>query len=131
MSISLDTIVLVRFFARDDIDQYQRVATVLASRLCHVQDTVILELEWVLRKTFRYDRNAIAAVFDVMTNLENLLLDDPDRLSKALRGYREGLDFADAFHLAGAFRHHTFMTFDLDLIKKAPHSFNQPTVTHP
>ena len=131
MSIALDTNVLVRFLARDNKKQHDEAARLISQQPCHVQDTVILELEWVLRKTFRYEREQIIAAFDVMADLDSLKLENPARLVSAIDGYRSGLDFADSYHLAGSSDATAFATFDRNLGKRASRSFARPPVIHP
>ncbi len=131
MSVALDTNVLLRFLTRDDPKKHYAAARLISRQTCFVLDTVLLELEWVLRKTFGYDRQQIAAVLDVMTNSAGLKVENQLRLSSALSAYRSGMDFADAFHLAGAAETAAFATFDRQLIKRASRSFAKPPVIHP
>jgi predicted nucleic-acid-binding protein len=131
LSIALDTNVIVRFLARDNMKQHTEAALLISQQTCYVQDTVVLELEWVLRKTFRYERDQIVAAFDVMADLNNLKIENQLRLTSALDGYRSGMDFADAYHLAGAADADAFATFDRNLIKRASRTFIKPPVIQP
>jgi predicted nucleic-acid-binding protein len=129
--IALDTNILVRVLTRDNLDQFRIAMQFLSRNECWVQTSVIHELEWVLRSFYRYSPSQIADALDVLFATKGLLIAEPERLGKAAEGLRNGLDFSDAYHLAGAIDCRSFITFDHTLIKRAPRVFHQPSVTHP
>lgn len=116
--IALDTNILARFYVIDENDaesapQHARAAAVLRSgERFYVPKTVILELEWVLRAFYKYERANILKVFDHLTGLPMLHLEDEGAVATALQHYRNGLDFADALHLASSSRCEAMLTFD-------------------
>lgn len=118
--IALDTNVLARVLTRDDPAQAAQAAKVMKSGDLFVAKTVLLELEWVLRFAYGFDRPAIFEAFTQLLGLANLQVEDEPTLAAALQGYEAGLDFADALHLAACGPTVTaFVTFDQALAKKS------------
>ena len=60
---SLDTNVVVRLIVGDDLPQVRLAERLVASRLCHVVTSVLMESEWVLRASYGLDARTIAASF--------------------------------------------------------------------
>jgi predicted nucleic-acid-binding protein len=129
--IAIDTNVLLRVLTRDDMRQHEIAMDFLSGRDCRVQTTVVLELEWVLRSVHRYTPSQIADAFDVLFTTERLFVEEPERLRRSIQGLRDGLEFTDAYHLAGAIDCDSFATFDRPLIKRARRTFEQPPLIHP
>jgi predicted nucleic-acid-binding protein len=84
-----------------------------------VPKTVLLETEWVLRHGYVIGREVIAQSFQKLLGIPNVKSEDPQAVSQGLRWYQEGLDFADALHLASSAKADRFATFDKDFVKKA------------
>jgi predicted nucleic-acid-binding protein len=74
--------------------------------------TVVLELEWVLRSFYEFERSDFMRVVEHLAGLPNVTLEDEPRIIQALSRYAEGLDFADALHWAGCRHCERFFTFD-------------------
>jgi predicted nucleic-acid-binding protein len=117
--IAVDTNVLVRYLVEDDPAQTDRAEAVLRSGNVLVPTTVLLETEWVLRTSYRFDRAAIADGINKLLGLPGLHAEDRPIAGQALAWYVEGLDFADALHLASSGRAEGFATFDRALRRKA------------
>jgi predicted nucleic acid-binding protein len=128
---AVDTNIVVRLLTRDDPAQYDSVVAFLASANCVVQSSVILETEWVLRSVHRYGGAEIGKAFDILLQTEGIEIEDPVRLRMALHGVKAGIEFADAFHLAGAQHAAAFATFDAELRRRGPRSFTKPPVVKP
>jgi predicted nucleic-acid-binding protein len=92
---------------------------VLRSGNVRVPNTVLLETEWVLRTSYRFDRVAVAHGIDKLLGLPGLQAEDGATAGQALAWYADGLDFAHALHLASSARAEGFATFDLALRRKA------------
>jgi predicted nucleic-acid-binding protein len=129
--IAVDTNVMVRMLTGDDLAQQEAAVAFLAGNDCFVQSTVILEIEWILRSVHRYLPGQIVEAFSVLLRTDRLDVEQPERLELALAGMRNGLDFADAFHIAGAQEAAAFATFDKDLAKRAGATFPKPPVVRP
>jgi predicted nucleic-acid-binding protein len=131
VSTFVDTNILVRLLTRDDEAQLGKAKLFVAENDCVVQTTVVLELEWILRSAHRYSREQIAQALSMLMETEGLKIEDPLRLKSAVRGLADGLDFADAYHLAGAVDADAFATFDRDLAKHASRTFARSPVIQP
>lgn len=119
--IALDTNILVRVLTRDDPAQAALAADLMRSGDLFVCKTVLLELEWVLRFAYGFDRAAIHDAVVRLLGLATLQVEDENAVAEALRAYEAGMDFADALHLSSSALTVTeFATFDQGLAKKAP-----------
>ncbi|MEN9315014.1 MAG: hypothetical protein RIS35_1407 [Pseudomonadota bacterium] len=120
---AVDTNVLARFFIDDPDDPQaakQRPAAVAAlSERAFVPVTVILELEWVMRGFYELPRQDISRVLRALAGIEHVTLEDRDAVLATLDAFDEGLDFADALHLARSARASGFRTFDKRLARRA------------
>ena len=62
----------------------------------YVDDVVLCELVWVLRSSYKLDRETVAAILDDMLNHDQFSFGDEDLLVSALDDYIAGSgDFAD------------------------------------
>jgi len=118
--IAIDTNVVVRILARDDPDQSPRARALVEANTVFVATTVFLETEWVLRGVYRMSRPVVLARLRAFAGLPTVILEDPARVMQALNWTADGLDFADALHLASAGACEGFFTFDRGLAKMAP-----------
>lgn len=115
---AIDTNILARFYVDDPNDpeaQSQRplARQVLAeSSSVFVPLSVILELEWVLRAFYSFDSHDFASVIDHLLGLPHITVEHWERVVDALEWYRQGLDFADALHLAASNHCEKLISFD-------------------
>jgi predicted nucleic-acid-binding protein len=120
---SLDTNVLARFFIDDPDDAQaalQRPAAVAAlSERAFVTVTVLLEMEWVMRGFYELPRIDIERVFRALLGIGHVTVEDRGAVIDALDLFGEGMDFADALHLARSQRAAAFVTFDRRLARRA------------
>jgi predicted nucleic-acid-binding protein len=121
----------VRVLTNDDPEQAKIAANLIQSNRIFIPKTVLLEVEWVLRYTYKLDRTSIDRAFRHLLGLQNLLVEDGDSVKKAMSWYAEGLDFADALHLASSSITDRFATFDLALQKRARRLNNVISVVSP
>ena len=111
---------LVRWLLADDAAQAQRIQKVFraaASRRAvpFVPSTVMLELEWVLRSRYRFDKVSVLQAFNALLETQELEFQAEDALERALHAYRQGAaDFADCLHagLCAAAGRAPVLTFD-------------------
>ena len=103
---ALDTNVLVRYVVQDDSGQLaaaKRLITrcVAEGQPLFVPVTVTLELEWVLRASFGYDKGDVLQVLSNLFSAAELTFQSERALEVALQLYREAAaDFADCVHIA-------------------------------
>lgn len=120
---ALDTNVLARFFIDDADDpqatlQRPAAAAALAAR-AFVPVTVLLELEWVMRGFYQLPPDDFSRVVRALAGIPHITLEDRDAVLAALDGFDQGLDFADALHVACSARASGFLTFDKRLARRA------------
>ena len=116
---AIDTNIIVRLIARDDPSQYVQAKDLVASTVCFVPETVLLEVAWVLKSGYGASRSQIHAELTAVLGLPNIHVTDPERIRKALQWYAEGLDFGDALHLSTCQHLSHLKTFDQRFIKRA------------
>jgi predicted nucleic-acid-binding protein len=117
--IALDTNVVVRFLTRDDPAQASRAKALIETGSTFLPRTVVLETEWVLRTTYRFERAAVTAALTKLLRLPGVDIEDRSTIVRALDWSRQGLDFADALHLATSAQAEAFATFDRALRRRA------------
>jgi predicted nucleic-acid-binding protein len=112
--IALDTNVLVRYAVKDDREQAALATDFIARNRCFVVKTVLLELAWVLSSAAGYNlsREAVHERLLHILGLPNIETEDAANVARALAWYAEGIDFADALHLAGSAELSAVATFD-------------------
>jgi len=109
---AVDTNILARFYLRDDAVQGRISADVLSAGDVFVPKTVILELEWVLRYVADQPEDKVLDCLAHLIALPGITVEDRDEIEAALRHCRNGIDFADALHLAASKSCSEVLTFD-------------------
>ncbi|HEY6986614.1 MAG TPA: type II toxin-antitoxin system VapC family toxin [Rhodanobacteraceae bacterium] len=115
-----DSNLIVRLLTEDDA---ARVATLraLIDRLAAQGDTlfipltVVLEIEWVLRSRYVFDKNTVLSKFEEMLETGELEFQDEPVVEQALALFREySADFGECLHLGTALQHlrPPLLTFD-------------------
>lgn len=109
--IGLDTNVLVRYIAQDDLKQSLRAARLVESLSAEapgfVSLVVVVELVWVLTGCYASTREEIGEVLETLLRTRELVVEHTDVVWKAVRRFKESkADFADclierAAHEAG------------------------------
>jgi predicted nucleic-acid-binding protein len=117
--IAVDTNVVVRFLVRDDAGQAARAAELIRSGEIWISKTVLLETEWVLRSLYDFTPQSLAGALRALAGLGTVFLEDAGAVAKALDWFEQGLDFADALHLASAGNAKQFATFDRKFARQA------------
>ena len=117
--LAVDTNLIVRLLANDDAAQTRRAAALFASEQIYISKTVLLESEWVLRFSYELPPKIILQALRNLVGLPNVMVEQQREIAEALDGFEQGLDFADALHLASSRRAGRFATFDKKLIKRA------------
>jgi len=117
--IAVDTNVIVRLITRDHEAQFKKAYAVFKKYNVFIPDTVILETEWVLRYAYQFNSVDISAAFSKLCGQPNVYLSNPSTIARVIEWYQQGVDFADAFHLAGSQSCRQLLTFDARFIKRA------------
>lgn len=116
--IAVDTNVLARFYVDDPGDPEAARQRPAARALLEspegifVPVTVVLELEWVTRAFYGFQAADFERIVEHLTGLPNVNVEDWPQVRAAASLHAQGLDFADALHLARSERCSRFFTFD-------------------
>lgn len=112
---SVDTNILVRYYAQDDALQSPLALHLFRDEPeLFVTKTVLLEFFWVLTQAdkFHFLPEQVMAVFEHLQGLPNIVIEDELSLRTAVAWCRAGLEFPDALHLAASEACSAFLTFD-------------------
>jgi predicted nucleic-acid-binding protein len=117
--LAADANVLVRYLTGDDPRQTARAKALIQRGEIFVPTTVLLETEWVLRKGYKFDTTRIVQALRTLAGEPSITLEQPLAASTAMDWAEQGLDFADALHLAASAHCEGFASFDRQLAKRA------------
>ena len=126
--IVVDTNLWLRYLLNDDVAQARRVQQLLeTSPQLTMTPTIMLELVWVLECSDCTRTEILAALRHVL-GLGNMRLPNEAAFFRAVQWFEQGLDFADALHLALSPATASFITFDKDFVNKAKRADAFPAV---
>jgi predicted nucleic-acid-binding protein len=96
----LDTNILVRFFAKDDLEQGRRTVEFLGSLTPEASGFVslvsLVELVWVMRSRYRMDKAKLIECLERLLDSPELIVEHQETVSHALRRFASSkADFAD------------------------------------
>jgi predicted nucleic-acid-binding protein len=100
--IGLDANILVRYLAQDDPIQAAQATELIERHLTaakpgFVSVVAIAEMVWVLRRSYRFDRERIAVAIEFMLSTDSLVLEREREVYLAADALKEGRgEFADA-----------------------------------
>jgi predicted nucleic-acid-binding protein len=115
---AVDTNVLVRVVTGDDEAQAPVAARALA-RGVFVSHGVLMELEWVLRSTYKWPRERISQAIGDLLIEPAISIDDRASLLWAVDRFAQGADWADMLHIIDAAGSDAFLSFERDLETQA------------
>jgi len=116
--IAIDTNILARFYVDDPKDPEAAKQRPIAGRLItesrslFVPQSVVLELEWVLRAFYGFGAEEFARVITHLLGLSNVHVEHGPHVLDALALHRHGMDFADALHVVASGHCEVLYTFD-------------------
>jgi len=98
--IGLDTNVVVRYLTLDDPSQFAVARRIMRSLSPdapgYISLVVVVELVWVLRVAYHFDRKGIANVIAGLLQSNELVIEDSQLVSQALRIFQAShADFTD------------------------------------
>ena len=115
----VDTNVVIRYVTNDDSRQSPIARRFVDGNDIRLTWTVLLETEWVLRGAHKLSRDRIHFIMRQLVGLPTIVVDDPVRFDNVLEWFEQGMDFADAVHLANCEDDEAFATFDRRLVAAA------------
>ncbi len=110
--LAVDTNVLVRIGAEDDLPQLSEIMRVIKDETLWVGVTVLLETEWVLRSAMGYSKENFLRFVNELLASTHFELEDVAAVEIALDLCAEGADFADSLHFARRPNKCQLITFD-------------------
>jgi len=127
---AVDTNIVIRLIVADDKQQTRKARAVFEAGDVFISLTVFLETEWVLRSGYGFAPDSVVAALTAVAGLSGVTVEEPALLALALEWVGEGMDFADALHLAKAAGCDMFLNFDRKLAKvaagRSPVAVTQP-----
>ena len=117
--IAVDTNVLIRLLTDDDPKQATVARGLFARGPIWISKTVLLEAGWVLRSLYKFDENNIRIAFVKLAGLKNVHIEDEAAVAAALAMVADGLELADALHLASKPPEASFVSFDKAFVQSA------------
>jgi len=118
--IAVDTNILIRFLTQDDMTQYKKSLQLIKKHQIYIPTSVIQETEWVLRFAYNYNVNQIANALSALFGLENVHIDNPNKMAQVIQWHKKGFDFSDALHLSYCDNKiDSLYTFDKKFVKRA------------
>jgi predicted nucleic-acid-binding protein len=128
---AVDTNLIVRLFIQDDAEQVRAARQALAADSVFVPKSVVVEFEWVMRGVYGQSRAAIAAAIETILVTANVEVEDAAAVTRAVDWFRQGLDLADAVHLASSGHADWFVTFDAAMRRRSKILATKPAVISP
>ncbi len=117
--IAVDTNIVVRYLTNDHPQQSAKAHALVKAKDIFLSKTVLLECEWVLRSVYGYSSDEVNRALRAFIGLPTASVESPGIVAHALDLAKNGLDFADALHVAAALDCETFVTFDRDFARRA------------
>jgi predicted nucleic-acid-binding protein len=131
--IGLDTNILVRYIAQDDVRQSAQATALIESLGVEspgfVALVTVVELVWVLSSCYDLGREELAQALASLLRARELVVDRADLVTKALRDFKSGkADFADCLiaSTATAAGCELILTFDIAAAKSAGMTLIRP-----
>jgi predicted nucleic-acid-binding protein len=116
---AVDTNVVVRLIVADDKQQAKKAQAAFDGGNVFIPATVLLETEWVLRSGYGFAPGSICVALRALAGLPGVSVENPALFALALEWMDQGMDLADAMHLAKAAGCTAFLSFDRKLAKVA------------
>ena len=91
--IGLDTNVLIRYLTEDDPHQTEKAAALIEARSPDdpgfISLAALTEVSWVLQRSYRFDRKAIAAAIAALLYAQEVVIERAEAVREALRFFEE------------------------------------------
>ena len=105
---AIDANVLVRYLVQDDPAQAALandfMAELTSAKPGYVSVIVLVELYWVLHRAYRFERSRILDLISMLVRANDLHVESPITVSRAIQQAQAGADFADALILEQGMR---------------------------
>ena len=123
---AVDTNVVVRFLVADHRNQAKLARRLFTNEQVYISRSVLLEVAWVLRSTYLASPDRVVETLSKLAGLDNVVLEERERVLDALDLAAEGMDVADALHVTASPDMSDFVTFDKALVRSAKRAKSVP-----
>jgi predicted nucleic-acid-binding protein len=82
--IAVDTNIIVRLLTKDDAEQFQQSFQLFQKQNIFINQTVILEVEWILRFAYKFPRDRVSQALKSLFGLSNVYLSDANLIALVL-----------------------------------------------
>ena len=115
---SIDANIAVRWLTGDDPRQAALAGEVLAEPV-FISLTVLVEIAWVLRRSYRFDRAALNEAITILIDLRSVTVASESGVRWALTRQMAGADLPDMLHLIVSRGARSFATFERRMADRA------------
>jgi predicted nucleic-acid-binding protein len=116
---SVDTNVVIRMLVDDDPAQVSVVRSLVDRGPIWIAKTVLLETAWALRSIYGFEQSAIREALEKLVRMDNVQVENQASVVLSLALMANGIDVADAMHLASTPPDSSFASFDQVLVRRA------------
>ena len=95
-----DTNILIRLFVKDDEVQAEQLVRLIeqGDTKFYILSLVLIEAYWVLRKLYKFEKNAIIQVFENFVESDGVELEEEILMQHVLARFRDvNIDFVDEY----------------------------------
>ena len=86
--IGLDSNVLIRYITQDDKDQAEIAGAIIEPG--YINQIVICEIVWVLRRAYGYEKKIVIRVIQRILQTSEMVVENSENVRKALDAYKNG-----------------------------------------
>ena len=98
--LGIDSNILVRFFTRDDAEQFEQASRLLEQakdRSLFLSVIVMVEVNWTLRRVYKQPAKNVLQTLEDLVHTRQFVVEDRDNVVKAIAlARRANTDFSDA-----------------------------------
>lgn len=115
---AIDANIALRWLTGDDPRQAALASDVLADPV-FIPLTVLIEIAWVLRRSYRFDRAMLHQAITALIDLRTVTVASEPGVRWALSRQAQGADLPDMLHLVASRGATSFVTFERRLAARA------------
>lgn len=115
---AVDTNILARWLTRDDPVQTALADQVMLAPV-FVPLTVLIELSWLLTRSFHFTRTMLNDAVGTLLEVETIAIASEAGVRWALERHADGADLPDMLHLVASHGADAFLSFEKHLAKLA------------
>ena len=126
--IAIDTNIILRYVLNDDLRLSEIATELIEQRGCYMPLLAFTETGYVLRSLYQAPDTQLLSLMRSVMAQPRVVVEKEARLTLALDGFAQGIDWFDAMLWASCPEDATLLTFDRKFAKKAGRMEWQPAV---